>query len=154
MKIISGGQTGADRAALDAAIALGLEYGGAVPKGRLTEDGPLETKYTGMIELSVPSYPARTAKNVRDSDAVLIFTLGRTDRGTALTISLAAQYKKPYLHIDIKNKSETEVLQEVVQWLRSVRPKVLDVAGSRESTSQGIYKKVYSILMNSLRTRE
>lgn len=77
MKIISGAQTGADRAALDVAIALGLDYGGSLPKGRLTEEGPLDPKYDRMTELDSPSYPKRTLKNVLDSDATLLFTVGK-----------------------------------------------------------------------------
>ena len=70
-KIISGGQTGADRAALDVAIKLGIRHGGWIPKGRKTEDGPLSDKYQ-LQEMPTASYPARTEQNVIDSDGTLI----------------------------------------------------------------------------------
>ena len=94
LKIISGGQTGADRAGLDAARELGLDYGGAVPRGRLTEAGPLPAYYDRMEELETSSYPARTEKNVRDADITLIFTRGELSSGTALTLVLARRFRK------------------------------------------------------------
>ena len=84
MKIISGAQTGADGAGIDAAIALGMEYGGAIPRGRLTEEGPLDPKYDQITELRSSSYPKCTLKNVLDSDATLLFTVGKISGGTAL----------------------------------------------------------------------
>ena len=84
VKVISGGQTGVDRAALDAAIELGLDYGGSVPKGRKAEDGPIDEKYGKLTELGSLDYRVRTQKNVTDSDATLIITMGRFPGGTAL----------------------------------------------------------------------
>jgi hypothetical protein len=147
MKIISGGQTGVDRAGLDAAIELGLEYGGAVPKGRKTEYGPLPMRYSRMTELSNPNYPARTRKNVADADATLIFTFGTPDRGTALTIEIAKKCNKPFLHVDLQGLAEPNVVAAVTSWLRALKPQVLNVAGSRESTSAGIYARVRAILI-------
>lgn len=149
-KIISGGQTGVDRAGLDVAIHLGLEYGGAIPKGRLTEDGTLDPKYDKITELSTSSYPARTEKNILDSDATLIFTRGEIGRGTALTIRLAKKYKKPFLHIDLNDKSEDEARQIIGYWLRKIIPKTLNIAGTRESKAKGISRAVYSILLDTL----
>ena len=78
--IISGAQTGVDRAALDAAIACGLDYGGSIPRGRLAEDGPVSQHYTALIELNSEDYAVRTRRNVRDADATLILC-ARSARG-------------------------------------------------------------------------
>lgn len=150
IKIISGGQTGVDRAALDAARALGLDYGGAVPQGRLTEDGRLDDRYAHMTELSTNSYPARTEVNVVDADATLIVNRGVLEGGTALTIEYARKHTKPYLHIDINRTSENEVVRIVKEWLEKTKPSVLNVAGPRESKAQGIYDSVYGILRKIL----
>src|SRR5437870_10377236 len=93
-KIISGGQTGVDRAALDVALELGLPCGGWCPRGRRAEDGPIPERYP-LQEMKSPAYPPRTARNVRDSDGTVILTRGQPDRGTALTIELAERYRKP-----------------------------------------------------------
>ena len=93
-KIISGGQTGADRAALDAAIELGIPHGGWIPKGRLTEDGPLPDRYQ-LVEMPTASYPKRTEQNVIDSDGTLIVTHGKLTGGSALTQKLARSMDAP-----------------------------------------------------------
>lgn len=151
MKIISGGQTGVDRAGIDVAIKLGLDYGGALPKGRLTEEGPLDSKYDHMTELETVNYPARTDRNVKDADATLIFTMGQIGRGTALTIRKTKKYRIPYLHIDLDEKSEQEAVQEARNWIKEVCPEVLNIAGTRESKAPGIYEKVYNILVEVLK---
>src|SRR4029077_12697814 len=86
-KIISGGQSGADRAGLDFAIETGLEHGGYVPRGRKAEDGKIDDRYN-MVELSTTSYPARTRRNIEESDGTVIFSLerllsGGTEAGAA-----------------------------------------------------------------------
>lgn len=151
IKIISGGQTGADRAALDAAIELGLDYGGSIPKGRLAEDGMLDLRYDRMTELKSYNYDARTKKNVINSDATLIFTMGAIGGGTAYTMQVAQKYNKPFLHIDLLDKTESEAVQTVKKWLKKIQPDVLNAAGSRESTSKGIYEKVFKILKEVLK---
>lgn len=150
LKIISGGQTGADRAALDVAIELGLDYGGAIPKGRIAEDGRLDTKYKKMTELNTPDYDVRTEKNVIDADATIIFTCGTIGGGSALTIELAKRYNKPFLHIDLTAQQEKESIKLAKEWLNKASPSILNVAGSRESTSKGIYEMVHRILKNAL----
>ncbi len=150
-KIISGGQTGADIAGIDAALSLGIEYGGSIPKGRRTEDGTLSEKYNKIIELETTSYPVRTEKNVVDSDATLIFTYNKIGSGSALTIKLAKKCNKPFLHINIENISDMEAAKKVSQWLNKVKPLVLNLAGSRESSAQGIYNRVYEILKEVLK---
>ena len=120
LKIISGGQTGADRAGLDAAIVLGMNYGGAVPRGRRTEAGPLPAKYSRMTELETDSYPSRTLKNVIDSDATLLFTIGKISGGTALTMRMAKRNKKPYLHINLKSVPEDKAVRLIREWLNGI----------------------------------
>lgn len=149
-KIISGGQTGADIAGIDTALELGIEYGGSIPKGRRTEEGTLPERYDKIIELETTSYPIRTEKNVVDADATLILTYNKMGSGSALTIKLAKKHKKPYLHINLEKKQDTEAIQEVREWLTKVKPNVLNVAGSRESTSKGIYSRTYKILKEVL----
>ena len=135
VKIISGGQTGVDRAALDVALELGLPCGGWCPKGRRAEDGPIPERYP-LQENESTSYPARTRMNVRDSDGTLIITRGKPDRGTGLTLTLAQRYKKPHLVVDLNERPKAT---QVRMWLRRNRIKTLNVAGPRESSIQGIY---------------
>ena len=103
-KIISGGQTGADRAALDVAIELGVPHGGWIPKGRLTEEGSLPAKYQ-LKEMPTASYPKRTEQNILDSDGTLIVSHGNLAGGSALTRKLAKKHQRPWLHIDPRKAS-------------------------------------------------
>jgi hypothetical protein len=95
-KIISGGQTGADRAALDVAIKLGIPHGGWVPKGRITEEGPLPDKYQ-MHEMPTEIYADRTEQNVIDSDGTLIISRGKPTGGSDYTREMALKNKKHLL---------------------------------------------------------
>src|SRR4030042_3461464 len=94
-RIISGGQTGVDRAALDVAFELDIPCGGWCPKGRKAEEGPIDTRYPLQETVSV-RYPIRTERNVRESDGTLILTWGKPSGGTALTIKFAQKNKKPF----------------------------------------------------------
>lgn len=107
-----------------------------------------------MTELASPDYPKRTRKNVADSDATVLFTVGRISRGTALTLRIAQENKKPCLHVDLEAQSEEQAIHAVASWLGQVRPKILNVAGSRESKSPGIYRRVYRILKEALEADE
>jgi len=147
MKIISGGQTGADRAALDIAIELGMDYSGSIPKGRLAEDGTIDSeKYPHLTELEEGEYIARTRKNVVDADATLAFTDGAVTGGTKKTIEFVKEYKKQYLHINLKKISVEDAVEEITDWLNIIKPQFLNVAGSRESVAPGIYSKVHEVL--------
>jgi len=147
MKIISGGQTGADRAALDAAIKLGLDYGGHIPHGRLAEDGPVDLeRYPCLTELQEGGYLARTRKNVEDADATVAFTLGGLAGGTKKTVEIAQEFKKPYLHVNLKKVSVADAAEEIIGWFDVIKPRVLNVAGPRESGAPGVYAKVYEVL--------
>jgi len=142
MKIISGGQTGVDRAALDAAIALGIPHGGWCPKGRLAEDGHIVDTYQ-LQETDSPEYRVRTEWNVRDSDATLIIARGPLSGGTELTARLARQYGRPVKVVDLRSPEPAE---RICRWLTEHRVEVLNVAGPRESQSPGIGRQAFELL--------
>lgn len=128
-KIISGGQTGVDRAALDVAIELGINYGGWCPLGRRSEDGVVPEKYI-LQEAPTANYADRTALNVRDSDATLIIAKLPLRSGTALTQKMADRYRRPSLIVD---PHEVVTIPNVIEWLKKHNVKVLNVAGPRGS---------------------
>src|SRR3989442_2721366 len=105
VEIVSGGQTGVDRAALDTALALGLPCGGWCPRGRRAEDGPLPTRYP-LRETPSSSYPERTVWNVRDSDGTLILHRGRLSGGTALTLRLVSRHGRHSLAVVLSSCSK------------------------------------------------
>ena len=137
MKLISGGQTGVDTAALDTAAHRGLAYGGWVPRGRTNEDGLISSRFQGLREApdSVPA--TRTRLNVEDSDATLILTDGAESPGTAVTERFALQMNKPCKTVSLGGDM-AGAATEVRQWLAQVDPGVLNVAGPRESEAPGI----------------
>lgn len=149
-KIISGGQTGVDQAALDAAIACAVAHGGSLPSGRKTEDGPLPGRYN-LVELASPSYPARTRKNVVDGDATLIITRGELRGGSALTAAIAEECGKPWLHVDIGKHDRVQVVAQIKMWLQETNPYVLNVAGPRASSDARIYGEAYEIVLEILK---
>lgn len=145
-KIISGGQTGADRAALDFALKKGVEAGGWVPKGRIAEDGIIASVYLNLEETNTENYRVRTELNVRDSDATLILSQRDLIGGTALTKELALKYQKPHLHIDFRLKSTENAIFETKQWLRMNDCRILNIAGHRASEDSEIYQITYEFL--------
>ena len=145
IRIISGGQTGADQAALDAAIALGLAHGGWLPRGRKTESGPLPPHYA-LRELRSARYRDRTEKNVRAADGTLICSFGPLGRGSALTEALAIRHGRPLLHIDFDHFPVERAVREVEGWLRTHRIATLNVAGPRASSEPRIHAAVYALL--------
>ena len=134
LKVVSGGQTGVDRAALDAARAAGLPCGGWCPRGRLAEDGPIDPGYP-LVETPSADYAQRTEWNVRDSDGTLVVVRGRITGGTALTITLARQHGKPLLVVHLSRNPSPE---EASRWIEAGGLAVLNVAGPRESQRAGI----------------
>ncbi len=144
-RIVSGGQTGVDRAALDFAIRHDIDHGGWVPRGRKAEDGPLPSRYT-VSETRTPSYGERTRKNVADSDGTLIVFQGRLSGGTALTHAYAVKAQKPVLLIDVSDKPLPDIAASVRSWLSSNKIRVLNVAGPRESQAPGIYRRTIALL--------
>ena len=151
MRIVSGGQTGADRAALDVALSLGLESGGWVPLGRQSEDGTIPDRYPNLREAESELAAVRTELNVRDSDATVIVSHGVLTGGTALTASLTAKLVKPLLHLDLDRISELNASAELVDWLIRQHPEILNVAGPRESEDPGIYGATRRVLNAALR---
>jgi hypothetical protein len=150
VKIISGGQTGADRAALDVAIDSGMDYGGAVPMGRKTENGPLAAKYRKMTELQSPQYAVRTKQNILTADGTLIFSYGNPSGGSGLTVRMAQQHDKPFLVVDLEMETAASAATLITAWLKKANPAVLNVAGPRESEHPGTYQKVFIILQKVL----
>jgi len=141
-RIISGGQTGVDRGALDAAIELGLEHGGWCPRGRRAEDGPIPLCYR-LSETASARYPVRTKQNVIESDATLLFYRDRLHSGTELTFRLVKQHAKPYLLVDLETLLDSAV---VLDWINVERIDTLNVAGPRESSAPGIARKTREFL--------
>ena len=148
-KIISGGQTGVDQAALDAAIDCGISYGGWLPAGRKTENGPLPQRYV-MEEMETASYPERTRKNVVSADATLIISHGPLIGGSALTAHIAKEMNLPYFHLDLDEFNSRADLQKMVKWLQVIRPDILNVAGPRASSDSRIYQESYDIIVELL----
>jgi len=145
-KIISGGQSGVDRAALDVAQELSIACGGWCPRGRRAEDGPLAARYP-LIETPLQKYSQRTAWNVRDSDGTLILTRGQAKGGTALTVKLAEGLGKPYLLLDLTDAPQPA---DVHEWAQRNGVRILNVAGPRETENRGIYQQAVAFLRKVL----
>ncbi|MBI2889369.1 MAG: putative molybdenum carrier protein [Nitrospirae bacterium] len=151
-RIVSGGQTGVDRAALDAAIEVGLPHGGWCPKGRVAEDGRIPERYQ-LRETDTPIEAERTEKNVLDSDGTLILNASELSGGTELTVRLAEQHGKPFLILQIDRVDAGEAAAAIGHWLKKHHVAVLNVAGPRASKAPGIYEGALSVLRLGLRTR-
>jgi hypothetical protein len=130
--VISGGQTGVDRGALDAALELGVPCGGWCPAGRLAEDGVIPARYP-VDELPGAGYDERTRKNVEDSDGTLIITFGGASGGTARTIELCEQLARPHLIVDAASLPLDEAVSRAVRFVREEGIGRLNVAGPRAS---------------------
>lgn len=152
-KIISGGQTGVDRAAFDAAIANGIEIGGFVPRGRWAEDGTISENYKGLIETESEDPAERTQLNVINSDATLLLTAGDPEGGSKLTADMAFEHKKPLLHLKIRSSQLNKLTESILEWLEKQRPAILNIAGSRASEDPEIYDLAYEILSTALKHR-
>ncbi len=146
-RIISGGQTGVDRGALDAALEVGLACGGWCPKGRRAQDGPIPLRYP-VRETPAPLYAQRTDWNVRDSDGTLILVAGPMGRGTALTKRLALLRGKPLLTLDLRLEPKPEI---VCEWVRKKAVSTLNVAGPREHQSPGIQGRAMKFVREVLK---
>ena len=144
--MISGGQTGVDRAALDVAMTLGVACGGWCPKGRRAEDGILDARYP-LIETPSDEYAQRTEWNVRDADGTLIVTRGTPSGGTAATMKYASRLGKPCLVVDL---AQPPARDEVIQWVKQRAIRVLNVAGPRESQRPGMYAEAVAWLRGML----
>ena len=146
-RLVSGGQTGVDRAALDVALERGVPHGGWCPRGRLAEDGTIPEHYK-LRETRSSAYKVRTERNVLDSDGTLIVYRGTLSGGTLLTRRLAERHGRPCLPVDLAAATSA---RDVAEWLRHERIGVLNVAGPRESTSPGIGRQAREFLCEVLR---
>ena len=151
-KIISGGQTGVDQAALRAARDCGLAIGGWCPPGRVCDAGVIPAEFPlreteQERSLDAPDVPRsqRTEWNVRDSDGTLVIQLGETvaDPGTEWAMQCAKRYGRPLLVCDV---SDPDAKQKIQEWLRGNEIKVLSVGGPAESASPGIGDRAYRLL--------
>ncbi len=134
-KIVSGGQTGVDRAALDAAVTFGVEHGGWCPKGRRSEDGRIPEIYV-LKETPMADYRQRTSWNVRDSDGTLILVRDHLRGGSRYTYDCAIQAERPYL---IGRLDDITAIETAYRWIRDNSIETLNVAGPRASTDTSIY---------------
>lgn len=151
VRIVSGGQTGADRGGLDAAIRLGIEHGGWCPRGRRSEDGTIPAQYR-LTETKARTYIERTRRNVIDSDATVVFTRGHPTAGSRLTIEMAQAEDRPLLHIDVADwpGARSEDVEKFRDWLAALHIATLNVAGSRESKTPGLQRLVEQFLVEAL----
>jgi hypothetical protein len=145
-RVVSGGQTGVDRAALDVAIALGIPHGGWCPQGRRAEDGVIPARYA-LVEHASADYAARTEANVADADATLILARGPLAGGTALTRDFARRLRKPFLIVDLGTRPDPNAVRT---WLAGHGVGVLNVGGPRESQRPGIGADARTFLLSVL----
>lgn len=147
-RVVSGGQTGVDRAALDVARELDLPIEGWCPKGRLAENGPIPDEYP-LRETATADVAVRTELNVLHSDGTLVLSVGNPQDGTVLTRVCAEHHGKPLLVLDMEMSIAPE---QFVSWIQANRITTLNVGGPRESYRQGfVYTKAYAVLSTLLR---
>ena len=144
-RIVSGGQTGVDRGALDAALSLGVPCGGWCPEGRLAEDGVIPTRYP-LVELRGAGYEERTRRNAEDSDGTLIITFGRASGGTARTIESCEKLGRPHLVVDATTVLLEDAVCEAVHFVREGDFRQLNVAGPRASGEPRAYEYACSLV--------
>jgi len=152
--IISGGQTGADRGALDAAFELGLPHGGWCPKGRKCETGVIPERYR-LQETASPDYAARTEQNVIDSDGTLVLYWREMAGGTRLTAEFARRHQRPLIEIDLAELDadqarKAQAVADVAAWLMENRIARLHVAGPRESSQPGIAERTRAFIRKAI----
>ena len=152
MKIISGGQTGVDRGALDAALAAGVECGGWCPAGRLAEDGPVPDHYP-LLELPGGGYAERTARNVADSDGTLVITFSDPQGATRTTIDCCVEQEKPHHVIDGFRTSVGDAVREVQRFMHGHGIHTLNVAGPRASETPQAYDYAFALVTAILRDK-
>jgi Circularly permutated YpsA SLOG family len=151
-KIITGGQTGVDRGALDAALEAHFPCGGSCPAERVAEDGAVPARYP-LMPLTEGGYRERTLQNVLDSDGTVVIFARVLSGGTLLTRDFCEQYAKPYLVIDASLQTESDAAIEIANFIRKHGIGVLNVAGARASewpqAHQFAYQAVFEVLRNT-----
>jgi len=152
-KIVSGGQTGADRAALDAARVWHIEWGGYVPAGRLAEDGRISETYANLVETAADDYNERTRMNVLHSDGTLIVSHGALSGGSLFTWEVAEDAGKPCRHLDLDRLTMSAAVLEIEQWLSDAAIVTLNVAGPRASQDPRIYAATLALVSGVLARR-
>lgn len=145
LTIISGGQTGVDRAALDFAIAHDCPHGGWCPRGRRAEDGVLDARYQ-LIETESRNYRQRTRRNVVDSDATLILNMGKLEGGSLATLNFAAHYEKPVEVVALDGEDLEGEAARVCAWLTTNAIGKLNLAGPRASKQPDVYRRAKEFL--------
>ena len=148
-KVLSGGQTGVDRAALDVAIEMGVAHGGWCPAGRDADDGVIPDKYQ-LTETAEQDHTVRTENNVKDADGTLMIYRGELHGGTAYAIEMAKHLNKPVLALNLDQDIDVE---EVFDWVQSNNIRIINIGGQRETKNPGIYfqsRKILSKLFNLL----
>lgn len=148
-RIVSGGQTGADRAGLDAAIACGIPHGGWCPKGRKAEDGPIPDEYQ-LTETASGNYLDRTERNVKESDGTVILTMGPLSGGSSRTAEFAREHDKPWLHVKLDAMSIGKVAGTLRRFAKEHGLRVLNVAGSRGSKEPELHRLALNTIMAML----
>jgi hypothetical protein len=148
--IISGGQTGADRAALEVAVTWGLGVGGWVPNGRLAEDGVIPLHYDGLQETVSDDPAERTRLNVRDCDGSLIISHGPLRGGSLLALETAIQLGRPLLHIDLERRDMRDAVAAAAEWVRAQRIRALGVGGPRATEDPRVHDATVVLLSGLL----
>jgi hypothetical protein len=144
--IVSGGQTGADRAALEFALAVGIPIRGWIPKGRQAEDGEISMRYSGLVECDSADMAVRTALNVRDSDGTVALSHGPLAGGTAFAAAEAKRRARSFLHLDLAQLEIRSAAERLRSWLIEHEIRVLNVAGPRHSDDELIFARTLVVL--------
>ncbi len=145
-RIISGGQTGADRGGLDAALKLNIPHGGYCPRDRKAEDGRIPGIYS-MKEMDTDDYRVRTRHNVASAHATVVFYYDVLDGGSLLTVKFCHELRTQCLVVDLMSKRPLGIKS----FMRHAKPTILNIAGNRESRSPGIQVKVRDVLVEALK---
>ena len=150
-KIVSGGQTGVDRGALDAALATGFPCGGWCPEGRLAEDGTITDRYP-VVVLPGAGYEERTLRNVLDSDGTVILYSGTLEGGTRLTTEHCVRHERPHVPVDAAALSPEQAAAEIAAFVDRERISVLNVAGPRASKWPGAHDYAFATTVKLLQS--